>query len=75
MAAGVLGRQIDHEADGRDRFIGQQPDTEPADFKHPGQRRGWADQQAAGMRFDVQPVVADQPSVLVTWLSIWRTPS
>ena len=57
---GVLGSQIDDQADSGDGFVIKPANAEPANFDQAGERGGGPHQQAPVMRLDVNPVVADQ---------------
>ena len=57
---GVVRREIDHQADHRDRLVIEPPDAEPAHLDQSRERRRRPHQQPAVTRFEVNAVVADQ---------------
>ena len=56
----VVGRQVHHQPDHRDRFVTKSPNSDPAHFDHSCQRRCRAHQQTAMARLEVNPIVANQ---------------
>jgi hypothetical protein len=57
---GIVGREIDHQADYGDRLVLEPPDANATHFDHPRQRRRRACQQAAVTRFEVHAVIRHQ---------------
>ena len=62
QAFDAAGAKIHHKPDRRHGFIIQPPDAKPANFDLAGNSSGWPNQHTAVQHFQMEPVIADEPS-------------